>query len=170
MKKAFLLAAVALFVSVASAQTTVNDKTIKADVGFGSAVGGIPVGVSYEQGIVDLGGAFITLGGYVGYDSSTENYSYFKWKLSQLNIMVQGNYYLAPIVDKLDLYAGLRLGYANVTSTYIYDDHDSEYDWGSPFSYSAHVGANYWFSNSFAVNAELGYGIAYLNVGVAYKF
>ncbi len=172
MKKILLAAVAVLFAATSFAQTTVNDKVVKVDLGLGSSVGGLPIGVSYEQGVMDLGdGSFITAGGYIGYEQSTDSYGLYDWKLSQLNIMAQGNYYFAPMMEKMDIYAGLRVGYANVSSTWIYaDGTKSDYDWGSPFAYSIHVGANYWFSDNMAVNAELGYGIAYLNVGIAYKF
>ncbi len=171
MKKIVLMIAAVLVAASSFAQVTADSKLIKADIGFGSGIGGIPIGVSYEQGILEVGEAVVTVGGYVGFESSKDSYAVYSWKRSQIAITLLGNYYLKPMVDKLDLYAGLRLGYRNISSKYVYEDGSSiKYDWGSPFCYSFHIGANYWFSDSFAVNAELGYGIAYLNVGVAYKF
>ena len=32
------------------------------------------------------------------------------------------------------------------------------------------AGARYYFSDNFAVMAEIGYGVAYLNLGIALKF
>jgi hypothetical protein len=40
----------------------------------------------------------------------------------------------------------------------------------SSFAWSFFVGGRYYFTDSFAVMAELGYGIAWLNIGVAFKF
>ncbi len=173
MKKLLLLVAAVVMTATTFAQTTVDSKLVKADVGFGSGVSGmIPVGVSYEQGIYGFDdGAFITVGGYFGYAGKSTSYSYYDWKLRVINIMAQGNYYLKPIVNKLDIYAGLRLGYASITSKYEWKSgHESEYNWGSPFGYDIHVGVNYWFTDLIGVNAEVGYGIAYLNVGVGFKF
>ncbi|MFR9620758.1 MAG: hypothetical protein SNH63_06020 [Rikenellaceae bacterium] len=172
MKKLFLLVATVLCAAAVSAQTTVDSRVIKVDLGLGSAIGGLPIGASYEQGIVEFGnGGFITVGGYLGFCSSSDSYVTYKWKRSQLNIMAQGNYYLTPLVDKMDFYAGLRLGYANISSNYVFEDGTKvKYDWGSPFDFSIHIGTNYWFNESIAVNAELGYGIAYFNIGAAFKF
>ncbi len=171
MKKLLLLVAAVVMTATTFAQTTLESKVVKVDVGLGGW-GGIPVGVSYEQGVHGFNdGSFITVGGYLGYAQNRDSYSTYEWKRSVLNIMAQGNYYVKPLVDKLDIYAGLRLGYAGITSKYEFEGgREENYNWGSPFGYDIHAGVNYWFTDLIAVNAELGYGIAYLNVGVAFKF
>ena len=170
MKKVIVLFAALIVSASAFAQTTVSDKIIKATVGLGGATG-IPVGVVYEQGVAALdNGSFFTIGGYAGFGMESDRYSEYTWNRSQFSLAVQGNYYLLPLVDKLDLYAGLRIGYNGIKSVYVYETEKVDYDWGSPFAYSIHIGANYWLNEKWAVNAELGYGLAALSVGVAYKF
>jgi hypothetical protein len=63
-----------------------------------------------------------------------------------------------PFVDKLDTYAGIITGYSvSDLSGYGFD--------GGGF-----VGVRYYISNSFAVMAEAGYGVTFLQVGVSFKF
>jgi hypothetical protein len=40
----------------------------------------------------------------------------------------------------------------------------------SAFIWAFYVGGRYYFTDSFAAMLELGYGIAWLNIGVAFKF
>lgn len=74
-------------------------------------------------------------------------------------------------IDRLDTYVqlGLGLGYS------FYSYNDWYYDYGSAghafFDFTGSVGARYYFSNSFAVNAELGYTAgSYIMAGVTLKF
>jgi len=61
------------------------------------------------------------------------------------------------LVDNLDLYLTLKLGYninlsGDTASTYYY-----EYKYGGGFSYGGNVGVRYFFSPSIGVFGELGY-------------
>lgn len=176
MKVLLFIAALAVSVSL-SAQMTGSSKAIKANVGLGSGM--IPVSVSYEQGVYSFSnGSFITAGGYVGYGASSEDFvDGGKFKYNNIYVAAMGNYYFKPIVDKLDLYAGLRLGYDIASAETVWDNPEAEEYYGDKYSasaggfiYTAHAGANYWLSDSFAINAELGYGVSFLSVGVSYKF
>ena len=40
----------------------------------------------------------------------------------------------------------------------------------SGFAFSLHLGTRYYFTDNFAAGIEIGYGVAYANIGVAYKF
>ena len=48
--------------------------------------------------------------------------------------------------------------------------HELGGSYGSAAGFSFYVGGKYFFTNNFAALAELGYGVSYLNVGVALKF
>ena len=126
------------------------------------------ISASYEVGVVDgvLEKGSIGVGGYVGYASG--KYSNY-WKTSNFLIGARGSFHY-PLVDKLDTYTGLLLGY-NVYSTKYYD----AYYGGASASASSpalawFAGARYYFSDNFAGMAEIGYGIAYLTLGVSLKF
>lgn len=135
-----------------------------------------PISASYEVGVKD--GIFdkgvIGVGGYLGYASSKYSFGYFgsswEWKYTNFIIGVRGALHY-PFIEKFDTYAGLMLGY-NIVSV-------SEPSGYTGMGYSAvgskiilpgFVGGRYYFSDKLAGVAELGWGIAYFNIGLAYKF
>ena len=78
-------------------------------------------------------------------------------------------------IDKLDLYAGLMLGYNIASETFSSTDpsrtniayYGSSY---GGFAYSFFGGARYRFTDNIGVFGELGYGISILNIGLNIKF
>ena len=178
-----LLLAGSLAIS-ANAQTIMGgDKVINFGIGLGSTLysgvgykGGLPpLSASFEYALQELGPGMVGVGGYLGLSTykweTTVAGSTYGWKYSNVVIGARGTYHY-NFVDKLDTYAGLMLGY-NIVSA------KETGDWPLGFTYSANgstfvwaffVGGRYYFTDQFAVMAELGYGIAWLNIGVAYKF
>ena len=157
-----------------------GDKVVNLGIGFGSTWGlglyektAVPaISASMEVGIVSLlnDKATIGVGGYIGYSSFKSSISStYYWTNSDLIIGARGAFHYA-LLDKLDTYAGLILG-ARIES---WKEHGTGYGFthstGSGIASSEFVGARYYFSNSFAVMGELGYGITWLNLGVALKF
>ena len=158
-----------------------GDKALNLGIGLGSTLySGTyyksqipPVSVSLEFGVVDniLEKGVIGVGPYLGYSSYKYEYSGWGWKYSNIILGVRGNFHY-PLVNKLDTYTGLLLGY-NVASSKEFGDQVPGWD----YSYSAggiawswFVGARYFFKDTFGIMAELGYGISYLNLGIALKF
>lgn len=178
MKKIVLFAfAMLCMVTTASAQTFANgSQVVSLGIGFGSDYG-IPVSISYEQGIYDINEkSSIGVGGYLGFASKSEDFAYGEYKYSDVFIAVSGNYHFTG-VDKFDFYGGLRLGYDIGSASVNWNSSDLEETWGDAYSASAGglayalvAGARYYFSDNWAANLELGYGISVLNVGVSYKF
>ena len=132
-----------------------------------------PVSASLEFGVVDnlLEKGVLGVGPYLGYSSYKYEYSGWGWKYTNIIVGVRGNFHY-PLVDKLDTYTGLLLGY-NIASSKEFGEIVPGWD----YSYTAggvvwswFVGARYYFKENFAAMAELGYGIAYLNLGIALKF
>lgn len=77
-----------------------------------------------------------------------------------------------PLVDKLDTYAGILLGY-NISTSKEFGTVTPGYSYHSSNGgvvYAAFVGARYYFQNNFGVLGEFGYGISYLTLGVSLKF
>lgn len=181
--KIFLLAS-ALMLSLASlnaqdSQFVKGNHVGNLGIGLGNALytgGGYtsstpPISVSYEVGVKD--GIFdkgsLGIGGLIGYASSKYGYFGYEWKYTNIVFGVRGAIHY-PLVDKMDTYAGLMLGY-NIASV-------TEPSGASGVGYSAKgsnlilpgfVGARYYFSNNFGVFGELGWGIAYLTLGVTLK-
>ena len=151
-----------------------------------------PVSASFEVGVKDNlfdEKSSLGIGGYVGYTSAKWEYDYgfdylgsmsslsaassgssYGWKYSSIILGVRGALHY-QLVSKLDTYTGVLLGYNVVSSK----------SFGTPYgglNYSAasggvawswFLGGRYYFNEKFAAMAELGYGIAYLNLGVALK-
>lgn len=178
----FALACFALTQLVAQESTfKKGDKVLNLGLGIGSTLysGSYyktklpPVSASLEFGVVDnvLEKGSVGVGPYVGFTSAKWEYNAdWYWTYTNLIIGARGNFHY-PLVNKLDTYTGLLLGYDIVSSkehgtAYGYDYNAS----GSSLAWSWFIGARYYFKENFAVMGELGYGIAYLNLGVALKF
>lgn len=163
MKKVLALFTVAILMGInANAQTPSfikGDKVLDITIGiphlYGYGWGVPPIIGSFELGIVDgiLEKAAIGVGGYAGVSSASWlGDSYFNFHFG-----VKGAFHY-PFVDKLDTYAGVLTGYSVSDLSYY------GLDWG------AFVGLRYYLSNSFALNAEAGYGVTYLRGGISFKF
>lgn len=159
-----------------------GDKVLNLGLGLGTALySGVgykmsipPVSASFEVGVKDdLGIGNLGIGGYLGIAGSKYEYSsYFgntsSWKYTYVVIGARGSYHFKDIADKFDLYAGLMPYYAIVSYS---GDEVAGYNPSSSFmSISIYGGARYYFSDKFAAMAELGWGVSYLNLGVALKF
>ncbi len=158
-----------------------GDKVLNLGIGFGSAwytgtgfnTSIPPVSASFEVGIVDnvFEKGVIGVGGYFGY--SSYKYSYgndnFGWKYSNLFLGARGNLHY-PLVNKLDTYVGLTIG-VNIVSEKTFGGYTgTSYGSYGGLRTAEFIGARYYFSDNFAVMLELGYGVAYLNLGIALKF
>lgn len=192
MKKTFIAVIALTIMGIISAQAqepTFNkgDKVINASIGLGSVLySGIgystqipPISASMEIGVKD---DFLTknlnvgLGGYLGFSKYKWDYSSYyygyNWGYTYSNLIIGGRataHY--PFLDKLDTYGGIMIGFDIVT--------DKEYgtstgvtvdSHGSGLVWSSFLGARYYFKDNFAVMGEIGYGIAWLNLGLSYKF
>jgi hypothetical protein len=161
-----------------------GDKVFNVGLGIGSTLysgvgyksGLPPVSASLEVGVTELGPGVLGVGGYFGISSykweDAWGGSTYGWRYTNIIIGARGNYHYS-FTEKLDTYAGIMLGYNIVSSKEtgswpaIYGDLSAN---ASAFIGSFYIGGRYYFSDAFAVMAELGYGIAWLNIGVALKF
>lgn len=188
MKKLLIILAAAvagLQVQAQESEFNKGDLVFNAGIGFGTTLwGGIgysstlpPISISGEYGIIE---DFITsdmtlgVGGYVGIAGSEFSSTWFGnrygWRYTYTVIGVRGVVHY-PLVDKLDTYGGLMLSYNSVSAKEIGD-----FPAGTGFSaasggvgFSLFVGGRYYFTERLAGMMELGYGIAYVNLGVAFK-
>ncbi|WP_297335212.1 hypothetical protein [Algoriphagus sp.] len=162
-----------------------STQVLSAGVGIGSSLGGfdyssqIPaISLMYEQGIAPAGEiGIISLGGYVGYKSfsyetnSSMIQSKSKWNYTIIG--VRGALHFTQIQnEKLDIYAGLMASY-NLLN-YSYEDNSgfntgSSGNFGNTAGLTIFGGARYYFNPNLAAFGELGYGVAFLNVGLAVK-
>lgn len=177
--KRFILVLAVLAVAVLNtqAQDMFEKGTQLFKFGVGVNGAGVPVEVSYEKGIIEdflTEGLVLGIGANVGYYGYKEEFvdltGPYSWKYTNMIVAARalGHY---SLIDKLDTYAGLVLGY-NVASV-KYDGAYSEFI-NSPsvggLVFGGLVGARYEFNPNLGIYAEAGYSISYLNVGLAYKF
>lgn len=166
MKKIIFAVALLLGIGTASAQTFAEGTSvIQCGVGLGSDFG-LPIGLSYEYGISEKLG----VGAYAGYASKTETLAFFgDLKYTYTLFGARGNYHFFQS-DKMDAYAGILLGY-NAASISVSNSPAGAVApaAASAMIYGGHVGGRYYFSDNLAAFGEVGYGLGYLNLGLAYK-
>ena len=179
-----IIFAVLLFsAAFVNAQSFVEkDKVINLGIGLGTSLySGTgynmsipPISASFEYGLMELGPGILGVGGYIGISGYKWEYSSlgttYGWKYNNFIIGARGNYHYG-FVENLDTYGGFMLGYNIVTSKATGDwpaEIDDSANSGS-FVGAFYVGGRYYFSEKFAAMAELGYGVVYLNLGVAFK-
>ena len=151
-----------------------GDKVINLGIGLGTTYYSSFYGshmpalsASFETGVKDdvLEKGSIGVGGLIGFSSAKyENY----WKTSNILIGVRGSFHY-PLVAKLDTYTGLLLGY-NIFTTKYYDTYTGTYGASaSSVALAWFAGGRYYFNDKIAGMVEIGYGIAYLTLGVSFK-
>lgn len=148
-----------------NAQTfTEGTSVIQLGAGIGSDFG-LPLGASYEYGISDK----IGVGAYAGYASKSYSPGFNSdYKVTYMIFGAKANYHFYQ-TDKLDTYGGILLGYNSAKVTF---DNQNNFFTAPNYGgvvYGGTVGARYYFTNNIAAFGELGYGIGYLTIGLAYK-
>jgi hypothetical protein len=137
-----------------------------------------PFPISFEylvnDNLFEGKGAF-GCGIFIGYSASKqpEHWTYSKVIDSRLIIGARG-YMHYTLMDKLDTYSGILLGYKSDKTKYK-ESNNPEY---SPDSKAADggatanifVGGRYFFNSKIAGMAELGWGVSILTLGIAAKF
>lgn len=149
-------------------------------VGLGSSLSGLgsqtpAISANFEHGIWEIGGpGVISLGAYVGFKSFKYTGEDILEKWGYTIIGVRGAYHYNGIKsDKFDLYGGLMLSY-NILK-YSVKDNDGNIiagtgNYGSGAGITAFIGGRYFFTPNIGAFAELGYGVSYLTLGLAFKF
>lgn len=130
-----------------------GDNLLNVGVGLGGSVG-TPFGASFEHGFTDK----ISGGGMISYSSV----DLIGTKISYTIFGARASYHFDFGVKGLDPYAGAMLGYNVAGATAI--------GAAGGFTWGGHAGARYYFTDKIGAFAEVGYGIANLNIGAAFKF
>lgn len=155
---------------------------LNVGIGLGSTLSGAglsttvpPIGLSYEYGFHE----HISGGAYLGYSGASEEMTTFggtwKWSYNYIIVGARGSWHFDFLdTDKFDPYAGILIGY-NIASVSV--EKPSGYTGPEPASVSAggvvvggHLGMRYHFNEKLGAFAELGYGIAFLQLGLTAKF
>ncbi len=190
MKKFVIIALSMLFSYTVQSQDTgfeMGTSVINLGIGLGgtyysgSGYSGVipPVSFSYEKGIKDgiFDKGIIGAGAYLGYTAAkweySDSYGSYSWTYSNILIGARGSLHY-PLIDGMDTYVGLILGYdidssKEYSSTGYYESYTAKKNSHGGIFLSGYLGGRYWMSDELGIMAELGYGIAYLNVGAAIK-
>lgn len=166
----------------------VGSNVISLGVGVGSSWGYASArqtpafNAQFERGIAPLGPGVISLGGYLGYKgysyrSNLSNGFFYEQNWAYRIVGVRAAWHLTELegvnLTKWDLYGGIMIGFHSVK--YTYEDNDPLFDYssntyGNGVGWSSFLGARYFLTDKLALQGELGYGISYLSLGVAFKF
>ena len=138
-----------------------------------------PISFGYDYGFNEN----ISFGGLVSYTGASQTYQTYnytnifnpvpvtaKWSWSYIIIGARGAYHYDLFHNyKIDTYGGVMLGYEIVSES---TDNTSYPVSGSASTmlFSGFIGGRYYFTPNLAAQAEIGFGLALLNIGVAYKF
>jgi hypothetical protein len=178
------IAIIILGVCLASAQLSAQklpfgpgDKVLNLGAGLGSTwYSGtyyttkiLPISASLEFGLANyfLEKGVIGAGPYIGYNTFKNEYRDGGYNYTIILMGLRGNFHY-PMINNLDTYASLFLGYNRVRSE----------DFGTPagppessgLKSAFYLGGRYFIGKTFALLAEMGYGITYLNLGIALNF
>ncbi|WP_373512951.1 hypothetical protein [Persicitalea sp.] len=168
----FVVALISFYTEGVMAQSyQQGDKLLNVGVGLGTyGAGGIGFGGSFEYGIHEAISVGV-LGGYSG----RSNYLGSGARWSVFTIGARGSYHFNELLnldnDQIDLYAGLGLGYRNISWSIdglggsIYNN---AYNGGIHFL--GHIGGKYYFQPNLGIFAELGSGFGVLQAGISFKF
>lgn len=189
MKKLIVSAIAILLIAstiVNAQESTFNKgtKVINASIGIGSVLAtGVgystkipPISASFELGVKDN---FLTdelslgLGLYTGFSSYTWKWSVYNYGWNYTTFIVGGRAAVHyPLADKFDTYGGLMLGLRfNSSKEFGSNSGGITYSStaGTGIVYSFYLGGRYYFTPRIAALGEIGYGISYLNLGLAFK-
>ncbi len=144
-------------------------KLINLGIGVGgyASAGGIAFGGSADFGVAPN----ITVGGQVAYRSFNYGYLGYNDKINYLYFAARGSYHFNQLLklstDKVDLYAGIGLGYQNVCYSDRFGTGFNTF--GSGIFVPIHLGGRYFFSEKVGGFVELGTGVAPLLLGVTFN-
>ncbi len=154
-----------------------GDKVLNVGVGYGSTwYSGVyydvhvpPVSASLEFGVANyiLEKGSLGFAPYIGYSTFKFEKGIGGYNYTLILAGLRGNFHY-PFGGNLDTYASLFLGY-NILKSKEFDSPTGFPETGGLRS-AFYVGGRYYLAESFAVLVELGYGVTYLNVGLAVKF
>ena len=175
-KELGLIALFSISLFVANSQNggySKGDNLLNIGIGLNSNYdGGLPLGASFETGLFDD----ISVGAGVDYLSNKYNFgSGNTYKFTSLYFAARASYHFNNLLkissDKVDIYAGLALGYRSFKwKNKSFNDVLGD-SYGSGVFLGGYLGGKYYFSDNIGGFAELGAtGSSNARLGIAFKF
>lgn len=137
-----------------SAQNNLDKGDAQINVGLGMSNWGLPVYVGADFGVVPD----FTIGAEFSYRNYNDRFANIRYRHSVTGALINGNYHFNTLLStpsKLDIYAGLNLGF-----------YSWQYDRNYPgarytgWGWGGQIGGRYFFSNKVGLNLEFGGGAA----------
>lgn len=134
--------------------------------------------VAAERGMWQLGPGVLTLGGELGFSYFWWNHNYitynYKYSWTTFVISPRSAYHYGWKVPGLDTYGGVAFGIRIVSFHATYPTgYPHEYMTYNPaavgFFPGIFVGGSYFFNPQIGINAELGYNITWVQIGMVFK-
>lgn len=160
-----------------------GDKIINIGIGFLKQLPGSnsekltmpPIPISFEYIVKDdlfEGNGALGLGGFIGYSAAKQDYYSWTNKSSRFIFGARGYVHYA-LIEKLDTYGGILLGYKSDVASFKYNEEQTNYPNqkftdGTP-TLNIFAGCRYFFNDKIAGIAELGWGMSIVTIGVAVK-
>jgi hypothetical protein len=149
-----------------------GDNLLNIGVGLSSYYYGNPIGLSYEAGI----DKDFSVGAQLDYNSGNYGDYYYnssRWRYTATYFGLRASYHFNRVLklntSKVDLYAGLGLGYRSFR--WNDSNYGSGYDYRSGLFFNYFVGGKYYFTDKVGGFLELGYtGLSSSRVGITIKF
>jgi opacity protein-like surface antigen len=135
---------------------------------------GVGANISYATASAGWEDDKITITTFPSYSYSSKRYAY-TWQVNALQVLGRANFHIPIRNDNLDLYGGLGVGYFNFSTSWTSTDpsfNESLYNISNPIpvAFTLQFGCRYFFTNNFGAYAEVGWGLALANAGLAFKF
>ena len=162
----------------------VGDKMINAGIGIGATYyHGYgwkttlpPIFISGDYGFRDdIGPGVLGIGAYLGFNSYKWESTWlltnqtYGWKYTSIIAGARGTYHY-EFIETLDTYGGVLIGLRYTHDSYFGDAvFDVDPDSGIFPVFSFFAGGRYYFTDNIAILGELGWGIAWLSIGVTLK-
>lgn len=139
------------------------------------------VQAAFETGMWEMGPGLITLGGevggtffsFTGTDSRYGPATTYKYNYTELVFAVRGAYHYGWNVQGLDTYGGVAAGPRFTLFTYQIPASYTGPVIGKPatvgYGGGAFLGASYFFNELLGVNAEAGFNITYIQIGMVFR-
>ncbi len=188
MKKITIILVFAFNTVFAFSQGSLRSGKVQFNGGVGFSNWGIPLSLGLDYGI----GNNISLGAEVTYRVNRSSYGYYSgyydnlysdYRQTMIGITTNGNYHFNELIKvipkKVDLYAGLNLGYYIINNKYDNNFDNSFYvdsNNASGLGFGLQTGGRYFFNNNFGVNVEFTGGRLVNSelfggkVGITYRF
>ncbi|MGA9364246.1 MAG: hypothetical protein WBW16_07750 [Bacteroidota bacterium] len=148
------------------AQYVMGKSYLGPRIGIGVNGSSLAIGAGYEYGVTED----ISVGALIDYYQwSYTAFAGFGGKYTYIVFGAQGNYHFGKLLkwdSKLDPFAGLVLGYENISwkwDNQVFTGYSAS---SSGLVFGGQAGLRYFVSPSVALYGQAGFGITYLKVGV----